>query len=207
MEHRKVLRISTIVLAMAIFSLVIAKPGMAYARSGPHLHIPGLDLLGYLGDTKDLQDIKQDSNGGYKHIPRALLGIAGSHLGDFDPTGIVGSHLHDIGHDIGDKYEKWVKHHNEEYENGGDSDHEDHGSSESDHEHSESSGESDHDFSPSGGGNGGSNSLPSEGSGGSGGGSDNGGSDNGGGSSGGDEGGGSGGGGGDEGGGSGGGGY
>jgi hypothetical protein len=160
MEHRKVLRISTIVLAMAIFSLVIAKPEMAYARSGPHLHIPGLDLLGYLGDIKDLQDIKQDSHGGYKHIPRALLGIVGSHLGDFDPTGIVGSHLHDIGHDIGDKYEKWVKHRNEEYETGGSEDHSsDNSGGSSDHDHSDSSSEYNHDFSPSGGGNGGEEDL------------------------------------------------
>ena len=50
MEHRKVLKISTIVLAMTIFSLARAKPGMAYARS--HLDIPWADIHEYADDIK-----------------------------------------------------------------------------------------------------------------------------------------------------------
>lgn len=94
------------------------------------------------------------------HIPRVALGIIGTHLGDFDPTGITGNILHKMGHDVGKSFEKWNKHNTEEYEHDHDSEVSD---SESSHHHDDSS-DSSHDFLPSGGGSGGDNSLPSGGS-------------------------------------------
>ena len=67
MEHRKVLRISTVVLAMAVFSLVIAKPGMAYAHSF------------HLGDF-DISDL-HFHHGELHGVPGFILGAAGGIYG------------------------------------------------------------------------------------------------------------------------------
>src|SRR5215831_873297 len=185
MEHRKVLKISTIVLAMTIFSLARAKPGMAYARS--HVDIPWADMAGW---------IHPDEWKKHGVIPSIITHAFKSNLpgGEEFADNLIKYHnAHpEIWREGKSDYPSQAQYYEETY--GGSSDNSrSHESENSDHDHSDSSSDSNHDFSPSGGGSGGENTLPSEGSGGSGGGSG-GGSDNGGG--GGDEGGGSGGGGG-----------
>jgi hypothetical protein len=82
MEHRKVLRISTIVLAMAIFSLVIAKPGMAYARS----HFNPFDLP----DVSSLHECGHHQ----------LCGVAATGLKALDPThGLLSGPFEKAGND------------------------------------------------------------------------------------------------------------
>jgi hypothetical protein len=95
MENRKVLRISTIVLAMAVFSLVIAKPGMAYARSESLGHL--LHGLGPLGHLTDLLGLHVDEKGRVHGLVAAGIGAGGAAIGTTlggAPWGtLVGGHV------------------------------------------------------------------------------------------------------------------
>ena len=103
MEHRKVLRISMIVLAAAIFSLAIAKPGVAYAHS--HLNLGGLSDIG------DYLNVHPCAHG---HHLCGLLGIAGGLIGaaHAGPLGSI------AGKWAGDKADELIKQHYHEEEDG-----------------------------------------------------------------------------------------